>query len=127
VHLSELQERQRAFDSQRGWAENPFEVLFLYLAEEVGELSSSLQKIWKATDRLMDGQCEPRAARQEAMRLCTQEAGSEMADCLLLLASLANATGVDLDAAVDAKLRRNEQRTWACDRRSKADQLRAVL
>lgn len=48
----------------------------------------------------------------EAYRKCPDQLGSELADSFLFLASLAEMNGLDLDAAVEAKLSVNAARTY---------------
>jgi NTP pyrophosphatase (non-canonical NTP hydrolase) len=47
-----------------------------------------------------------------AIRKKPEEIGEELADVLLFLASIAEMTGVDLDAAVETKMAKNAARTY---------------
>lgn len=70
-----------------------------YLTSEIGELVHALRDLNRAAGSAGAG--EARA-----------HAGEELADCLAYLLKLANYTGVDLEQAYRARMKRNLGRTW---------------
>ncbi|GAA3024292.1 nucleotide pyrophosphohydrolase [Actinokineospora globicatena] len=98
--LEELSSRQRAFADARAWG--PFHTpknLVMALTGEVGELNELFQ--WLTPEEAAAAPDDPDArARIE----------DEMADVLLYLVRLADVLGVDLIAAGNAKIDRNETR-----------------
>jgi NTP pyrophosphatase (non-canonical NTP hydrolase) len=69
----------------------------LLLGEEVGELFKTIRK---ATGMSVD------------TRTAVSPVADELADVLIMLCSIANRAGVDLDAAFRAKEEKNRERTW---------------
>ncbi|SER44580.1 nucleotide pyrophosphohydrolase [Actinokineospora terrae] len=98
--LEELSARQRAFADARAWG--PFHTpknLVMALTGEVGELNELFQ--WLTPEEAEAAPTDPDArARIE----------DEMADVLLYLIRLADVLDVDLIAAGNAKIDRNETR-----------------
>lgn len=97
MDLPAWQDRLHAFAAVRGWTPNlnP-KNLSMALSVEAAELLECYQ--W------LDA--------EQALRLTEQPAGreavaDEMADVLLYLLQLARATGIDLEAAAEAKLHKN--------------------
>lgn len=88
----------RAFRDARDWLQfhNPKE-LAVAIAAEAGELLQHF--VWQSP-----AQSDRRVADRR------EEIGSEIADVAILLFELADNAGIDLAAAMRAKLARNEQR-----------------
>ncbi|SDC75287.1 nucleotide pyrophosphohydrolase [Actinokineospora iranica] len=98
--LDDLAARQRAFAEARDWG--PFHTpknLVMALTGEVGELTELFQWL-TATEAA-------RAADDPALRPKIED---ELADVFLYLIRLADVLGVDLVAAANAKIDRNEHR-----------------
>ena len=81
----------QAFDEARGWERVAPEHVALHVIEELGEVARELLR--------------ERGYKEGESRL-----GEELADLLLLLFKLANARGVDLEAALAAKAQELEAR-----------------
>ena len=81
----------QAFDEARGWERVAPEHVALHVIEELGEVARELLR--------------ERGYKEGESRL-----GEELADLLLILFKLANARGVDLEAALEAKARELEAR-----------------
>jgi NTP pyrophosphatase (non-canonical NTP hydrolase) len=96
--LSQLKERMAAFVAQRHWQKyHRPKNLSMSLAVEAAELMEHFQWLDHAgADELL---ADPWARREVA---------DEMADVLSFLLSLANATGIDLAGAFEAKMAANE-------------------
>jgi NTP pyrophosphatase (non-canonical NTP hydrolase) len=109
--IEQLQVRLRAFARARDWEQfHTPKNLAMALTGEVGELVEIFQ--WLTPDEaaaVLDG---PRADDVE----------DELADVLIYLLRLADVLGVDLVAAANAKLDRNEFRYPADEVRGRADQ-----
>lgn len=100
MDLAELTERLREFAAARDW--QPYHTpknLVMALTAEVGELTELFQWLTpeESADVMADGK------RAAAVR-------DELADVLLYLVQLADSVGVDLGAAAEAKIARNEAR-----------------
>jgi NTP pyrophosphatase (non-canonical NTP hydrolase) len=100
MDLVELTERLREFAAARDW--QPYHTpknLVMALTAEVGELTELFQWLTpeESADVMADGK------RAAAVR-------DELADVLLYLVQLADSVGVDLGAAAEAKIARNEAR-----------------
>jgi NTP pyrophosphatase (non-canonical NTP hydrolase) len=98
--MEELTQRLRDFAAARDW--EPFHTpknLTMALAGEVGELTALFQ--WLTPEECANWRADP-----------TQEFNvqDELADVLLYLVRLADVLGVDLLAAGNAKVDRNEKR-----------------
>jgi NTP pyrophosphatase (non-canonical NTP hydrolase) len=98
--LAELTLRLRAFAAARGWEvyHNP-KNLAMALAVEAAELMEPFQ--WLTPEEAAAVSTDP--ARQEAVE-------DELADVGIYLLRLADLVGVDLTAAMAAKIERNEGR-----------------
>jgi NTP pyrophosphatase (non-canonical NTP hydrolase) len=106
MDMDELLERQREFAAARDWEKDHTpKNLVMALSGEVGELTELFQ--W-----LTPEQAEA-AMRDEELAWNVRD---EMADVLLYLARLADVLGVDLMAAAEAKIDRNEHRFPPRDR-----------
>ncbi|WP_158888485.1 nucleotide pyrophosphohydrolase [Amycolatopsis anabasis] len=105
--LDELTQRLRQFAAAREW--EPFHTpknLVMALAGEVGELTALFQ--WLTPEESAAWQDDPELAANVR---------DEIADVTLYLLQLADALGVDLLAAANAKIDRNELRFPAPDPR----------
>lgn len=101
LDVANLQARLREFADHRDW--NRFHTpknLTMAIAGEAGELAAVLQ--WVESH-------EAAAATAEGGQL-RDEMVDEIADVMIYLARLVDVTGVDLNAAVEAKILRNETR-----------------
>lgn len=100
VDVSGLQAALRTFTAARGWDRfHSPKNLAMALTGEIGELIEHFQ--WLTED-------ESRAAMRDAERAAGVR--DEMADVMIYFCRLADVLGVDLDAAVGEKLRRNAER-----------------
>lgn len=100
MDIDALQTRLRAFAAERDW--QPFHTpknLAMALMVEAAELAELFQ--WLTPE-------QSQAARQDPA--LQQRIGEEAADVLLYLLQLADHTGLDLEAAVAAKLLRNAEK-----------------
>ncbi|MGQ9920127.1 MAG: nucleotide pyrophosphohydrolase [Desulfobacca sp.] len=98
--LADLQRLVTAFRDARAW--QPFHTpknLAMAIAIEAGELQELF--LWKNGAEIQADLANPRFHRR------LQE---EMADVLIFLLSLAEATGVELSGAVRAKIARNQEK-----------------
>lgn len=118
VELNDLQHELREFAAQRDWQRFHTPKNFVMaLAGEVGELTELFQ--WLTPEESAAVMTQPGQA--ERVR-------EEIADVFAYLLQLADVLGIDLAAALRAKVRRNEQRypvSLARGRADKYDQLRA--
>ena len=97
MDIDALQQRLRDFAAARDW--QPYHApknLAMALMVEAAELMEHFQ--WSTLDESRALTRDP--AKKEAI-------ADEIADVLLYLVQLADQTGVDIDAAVEAKLRKN--------------------
>lgn len=112
MNLKALQERLRAFASERNWEQfHTPKNLSMALMVEAAELMELFQ--WKTPE-------ESRAARTD--QVLRTRIGEELADVLLYLLQLADHTGVNLDHAVDDKLSRNAKKHPAPGMQAAAEQ-----
>jgi dCTP diphosphatase len=110
THLDDLTTRMREFTEARDWGRfHDLKSLTLALTGEVGEVAELVQ--WLPNGAVPDGDLRERL-------------GDELADVLLYLVRLADIAGVDLGAAAQAKLARNEARFPAETFRSVAPERR---
>lgn len=104
--LEALNKRLRDFAAARDW--EPFHTpknLVMALSGEVGELTSLFQ--WLTPEESAHWRSDPELAANVV---------DEIADVTLYLVQLANSLGVDLVAAANAKIDRNELRFPAPER-----------
>lgn len=97
MNIAELQSRLRAFAAERQW--EPYQTpknLAMAMVVEAAELVEIFQ--WLTPE-------ESQAIAQDPAR--HQHLGEEIADVLLYLLQIADHSGVDLAAAVEAKLAKN--------------------
>ncbi len=96
--VAELRDAMARFVAQRGWERfHRPKNLSMSLAIEAGELMEHFQWL---THEEVDASLADATVRGEV--------ADEMADVLAYLLSLANAVGIDLAAAFEAKMARNE-------------------
>ncbi|KAI8620968.1 hypothetical protein BC830DRAFT_1096529 [Chytriomyces sp. MP71] len=95
--LRDLDERIHEFSKQRGWTKShsPRNLLLAMIAE-VGELSEIFQ--WRGEVR----PGLPELTEQERVHV-----GEEMSDVLIYLMQMSRCCGIDLNAAVQDKMRKN--------------------
>ncbi|MCP4807887.1 MAG: nucleotide pyrophosphohydrolase [Proteobacteria bacterium] len=94
--LSQLEDEVRAFSDERDWGQfHSPRNLAMAVSVEASELLELY--LWSA-----DG--EARTPER------TARAAEEMADVLICLLNLSSRTGIDLQAAVEAKLAKNEEK-----------------
>ena len=106
--IEDLTLRMREFTEARDWGRfHDLKSLTLALVGEVGEVAELVQ--WLPAERL--------AAPDDGLR---ERLGDELADVLLYLVRLADVSEIDLGAAAEAKLARNEERFPAATYRSVA-------
>lgn len=97
--FKEFQEYVRKLEVERGFSEDTILQKCLLLGEEVGELFRAIRK--------SDGVGVDIEAGHDA------NPAHEMADILIVLATIANRLDVDLDEALRSKEAINAGRTWA--------------
>jgi len=98
--FEEVRNRLREFADARDWERfHTPRNLALALCGEAGELAAELQ--WVADDRVADHLLDPEAFRRLA---------DEVADVAIYLVRFADVCGIDVLAAVHAKIDRNETR-----------------
>ncbi|MCL6451010.1 MAG: hypothetical protein K6T75_06960 [Acetobacteraceae bacterium] len=98
MEIRQLQAQALATSERKGWwwAHADYDLLMrklMLLASEVGEAARVVQ-----------------AAAERAQVLDRQALAEELADCVIRAADIAGHLGLDLDRAVEAKLRRNQER-----------------
>ncbi|MDY6876049.1 MAG: MazG nucleotide pyrophosphohydrolase domain-containing protein [Chloroflexota bacterium] len=101
--LFDLQGYHRELDAAKGFHPDLYFNLLL-LQEEVGELASVATRVWCVEQRTGDSGV--------ALDQHRDGLAEELADCLAYIVKLANYTGVDLEVAYLAKMRRNLRREW---------------
>jgi dCTP diphosphatase len=98
--LADLKQRMAAFVAAREWQKyHRPKNLAMSLAIEAAELMEHFQ--WLTPEEADAALADP-ATREQV--------GDEMSDVLAFLLSLANCTGIDLAAAFEAKMLKNEQK-----------------
>lgn len=95
--LPRIQDYVRQMEIERGLDRQDLSSQCLKLGEEVGELYRAVRK--------MQGQPQDPVGR-------TADIGDEAVDALILLMSIVNRCGIDLEEAFRAKEARNEARVW---------------
>jgi NTP pyrophosphatase (non-canonical NTP hydrolase) len=96
--LRAIQEYVAKMETERGLDKQDLSSQCLKLGEEVGELYRAVRKL-------------ERQPQDPTGRVA--DIGDEAADVLILLASIANRCGIDIETAFRLKESRNESRTWA--------------
>jgi NTP pyrophosphatase (non-canonical NTP hydrolase) len=96
--LSVIQAYVAAMEHERGFSDRDVLSQALLLGEEVGELNKAIRK------------------RQKHLTVDPEsrvgEVDEELADILIVMCSIANRYGIDLDEALRKKEARNELRRW---------------
>jgi NTP pyrophosphatase (non-canonical NTP hydrolase) len=95
--LRDIQEYVAKLEVERGFAKRSMSAQALKLVEEVGE-------VCRAVDAL-DGQPQDPQGR-------VNDLGEEAADTLIMLMSVVNRAGIDLEEAFRRKEERNHSRVW---------------
>ena len=94
--MKSLQQRIVAKRAQRGFTTEPLEV-FTLLQEEVGEIAGELKKTWSPNYDTFD----------------PEKLGEEIADCLALLAALADRFDIDMEEALERMFfEKDARRKW---------------
>lgn len=95
--LKELQEYVEQTSVERGFQNETVQDRFMLLVEEVGEFAKAMRPLHgvKTADDSLQTELE-----------------HEAADIQLLLTSVCNRLGIDLESAVIAKEQKNRRRTW---------------
>ena len=96
--LGAIQDYVAKMENERGLDKQDLSSQCLKLGEEVGELYRAVRKL-------------ERQPQDPTGRVA--DIGDEAADVLILLASIANRCGIDIETAFRLKEARNESRTWA--------------
>jgi NTP pyrophosphatase (non-canonical NTP hydrolase) len=96
--LRAIQNHVAKMETERGLDKQAVTSQCLKLGEEVGELFRAV--------RDFEGQPQDPTGR-------VADIGDEAVDVLILLASIANRCGIDIETAFRLKEARNESRTWA--------------
>lgn len=97
--LKDIQKYIEAMVRERGFADQPLTDPALLLAEEVGELLKCIRK--SHTHMGID------ASKQYDF-----DAAGEIADILIVLSTIANKLGINMEAALREKEEVNKRRTW---------------
>ncbi len=99
--LADMQAFHRWLDAEKCFDSDPYRNV-AYFAGEMGEVVLALRGYLRAID----------GAAGAGVDEARGQVGEELADCLAYVLKLANLTGIDLEAAYVAKMRRNAARTW---------------
>ena len=111
MQLEDVRLRQQQFAAERDWVRfHTPRNLVLALVGEVGELAEIFQ--WRG---------EVQVGLPEFSDKDKAHVGEELSDCLLYLVRLADRCGVDLAAAVQAKIIKNAEKYPSDKARSKSD------
>lgn len=113
--LTQIQERLREFDKQRGWNKDPHEVNFICLATEIGELSKEIIDVWIETGKLTKTGMNYKEARNKVLAERKERIAEEIADCMIYLLKVANYLKIDVCKAVNLKIAINEKRVWGAE------------
>lgn len=95
--IGDFQEYVRDMEVERGFSEQPVIQKCLLLGEEVGELFKAIRK-------------SENVSTDPNSKIGTIE--EEISDILIMLCSVANKTGVDIEKAFRAKEEKNKTRVW---------------
>ena len=96
--LAQFQEYVWAIEKERGFIDQTLLEKCLLLGEEIGELFKSIRK--------QTGMATDQSTRVSPV-------AEELADTFIMLLSVANHAGVDLETAFRKKEESNEQRVWS--------------
>jgi len=97
--LKNIQEYVIAMEKERGFADQSVLQPALLLVEEIGELMKCVRK-------------SHAGMRIDANKQYSLDAASEIADILIVLTSVANRLGVDMEQALREKEEINKRRSW---------------
>lgn len=109
--LAAYQQFHRQLDASKGFGSDPY-FNYLLLAEEIGELATTLARTWRTAEKIHDTGKKRKEAQAEAINQHRSAIRDELADILAYIIKLANYTGIDLEDAYLEKMRHNVQRTW---------------
>ncbi len=106
--MNGFQERIQAFSQAREWKQfhNPKDLL-LGIVEEIGEIRNVVK--WEQNPAILE----------KVMRENKEEIEDNIGDIYWFLALLANGSGIDIDAAIDKVIKKNENRFPIKDVKSK--------
>jgi NTP pyrophosphatase (non-canonical NTP hydrolase) len=97
--LSDLQNYVRQLEEERGFTKDHISAKCMLLAEEVGELLKCVRKTHTTLGI-------------DSNKKYEFDAGGEIADILIVLTTIANRLGVNIERAFREKEEKNKQRTW---------------
>ena len=97
--LGDLQQYMRDMAAERGFTNQTPLQTYLLLSEELGELAKCIRK--SHGNMAID-----------SGKTYNLDAASEIADIIIVLTSLANQLGIDMEQAFRAKEEHNKQRVW---------------
>lgn len=97
--LNDLQAYVRQLENERGFTKDGIESKCLLLAEEVGELLKCVRKSHSTLGI-------------DTKKTYNFDAAGEIADILIVLTTIANRLGIDLEQAFREKEEKNKLRTW---------------
>ena len=97
--LADIQQYVRELETERGFTKDSIVDKSLLLVEEIGELCKVVRKYH--TNLGID-----------AAKTYELDAAGEVADIIIVLATIANRLGVDMEQALRDKEEKNKQRTW---------------
>jgi NTP pyrophosphatase (non-canonical NTP hydrolase) len=102
VTLDEICDNVRLLAGRHGWDETDSVARMVHVTAEMGEVAEALISLWTAS-----------SDQTEAARTAL---GHEIFDTIWNLCALANATGINIAEAGQAKMALNAERSWADDR-----------
>jgi deoxyguanosine kinase len=103
--LPDLQRFHTELDRTTGFSANVY-FNYLHLSEEMGELGSALATLWAEENVLVAQGHAAKQAHLAALTKISPRIESELADCLAYLLKISNYTGVDLEAAYLARMKK---------------------
>ncbi len=109
--LGDFQEFHQALDREKGFISDLY-LNFICLMEEVGEVGRELKFVWLDEQERLAKVGNRRQAQDEALQARLPHLREELADVLAFLLKIANAAGIDLEAAYIEKMGKNWQRSW---------------
>ncbi len=109
--IEDFQDFHRWLDEKKGFNTN-IPLNMMLLSGEVGEVAQVLKKVHFMCEPHRNERLEEVKTWEEALSTHRERLGDELADCLAYIFKLANYTGVDLQEAYLAKMRKNVDRTW---------------
>jgi len=109
--LGDFQRFHEALDREKGFISDLY-LNFICLTEEVGELGRELKHIWIEEEARSEQGIRRQQAQEAAIQARLPQLREELADILAFLLKIANAAGIDLEAAYVEKMEKNWRRTW---------------